>query len=145
MIQANKNSLNMQQQFYRNENTVYINCVGSVPHERWHYTNKQRKLFYICEKSYKEKNASCRKNNYNHWSNIRNNYIYNNTKCTYINNKNYFSVLSKSQFTNLHKTWKMQIPMEVSKSRSCSAVFDYHKLYPFKTCKTGLSGYRKAP
>lgn len=149
MIQANKNSLNVQQ-FYRNENTeVYINCVRSVPYvnERWHYTNKQRKLFYIYEKNYKEKDANCRKNNYNHWSNIKNNYIYNNTKCTkctsYINNKNYFSVLSKSQFTNLHKTWKMQIPMEVSKSRSCSAMFDYHKLYPFKSCETGLPGYRK--
>lgn len=145
MTRANKTLLNIQQQFYRNENTeVYINCVRSMPHvnERWQYTNKQRKLFYIYEKNYKEKDSNYRRNNYNH---IKNNYTYNNTKCTshYINNKNYFSVLSKSQFTNLHKTWKMQIPMEVSKSRSCSAVFDYHKLYPFKTCETAFPAYRK--
>lgn len=138
----------MQQQFYRNENTeICINCVRSVPrvNERWHYANKQPKLFYIYEKNYKDKDISYRKNNYNRWNNIKNDYLYNNTKYTshYINNKNYFSVLSKSQFTTLHKTWKMQMPADLSKSRSCSAVFDYHKVYPFKSCETGLPGYRK--
>lgn len=139
----------MQQQSYRNENTeVYINCVRSGPHvnEHWHYSNKHPKLFYFYEKNYKEKDTNCRKNNYDHWNNIKNNYIYNNSKymSQYINNKNYFSALSKSQFSNLHKSWKVQIPTEVSKSRSCTTVFDYQKLYPFKTiCEKGLPAYRK--
>lgn len=145
---ASKSSMSVQQP-YRNENTeVYINCVRSMSrfNERWHYNNKQPKLFYFYERSYKEKDTSCRKNNYDHWNSVKSNYIHNNTKYAsqYIGNKNYFSALSKSQFASIHKSWKMQIPTELSKSRSCSAVFDYQKLYPFKDlCEPGLPAYRK--